>query len=71
MEEIGAICMAISENDQNNIFVGTDESDIYQIYTNQSSNENPDNISEVFRKHNAPITGLDLHPGDVHKNASV
>ena len=35
------------------------------------SSENPDNISEVFRKHNAPITGVDLHPGDIHKNASV
>ena len=35
------------------------------------SSENPDNIAEVFRKHNAPITGLDLHPGDIHKNANV
>ena len=36
MEEIGAICMATSENEPNNLFIGTDESDIYQIYTNQS-----------------------------------
>jgi dynein intermediate chain len=36
MEEIGAICMATSETEPNNILIGTDESELYQVCTNQS-----------------------------------
>ena len=35
LEEIGAICMAIQENDTNNVMIGGDDSDIYQIYAHQ------------------------------------
>ena len=35
-EDIGAICMSNQENDSNNILIGTDDSDIYQVYTHQS-----------------------------------
>jgi dynein intermediate chain len=69
MEEIGAICMATQENETNNIFVGSDDSDIYQIYLHQS-NDNSDNIVEVYRKHTGPIHSLDMHPGDYHKNSN-
>ncbi len=33
--------------------------------------ENNDNIAEVYRKHSGPITSVDLHPGDFHKNTNV
>ncbi len=36
-EDIGAICMATSESETNHILIGTDDSDIYQVYTHQST----------------------------------
>lgn len=35
-EDIGAICMASHEAESNHILIGTDDSDIYQVYTHQS-----------------------------------
>ena len=69
-EEIGAICMATQDNEINNIFIGSDDSDIYQIYVHQG-NDTMDNVVETYRKHNGPIHSLDLHPGDYHKNVNV
>ena len=34
-------------------------------------NEFIENTSQNFKKHIAPITSVDIHPGDIHKNASV
>lgn len=70
IDEMGAICMATQENDNNNIFIGTDDSDIYQVYAHQG-NDVTDNIIEVYRKHTGPITSIDMHPGDIHKNSNV
>lgn len=69
-EDIGAICLATQENETNNIFIGADDSDIYQIYVHQS-NDNIDNVVETYRKHTGPIHSLDMHPGDIHKNSNV
>jgi dynein intermediate chain, cytosolic len=69
-EDIGAICLATQENETNNIFIGADDSDIYQIYVHQS-NDNVDNVVETYRKHTGPIHSLDMHPGDIHKNSNV
>ena len=70
VEEVGAICMATQENETNNIFIGSDDSDIYQVYVHQG-NDNTENIVETYKKHTGPITSLDVHPGDYHKNANV
>jgi len=35
-EDIGAICMATQDTESNHILIGTDDADIYQIYTHQS-----------------------------------
>lgn len=70
MEEIGAICMATQENETNHVFIGTDDSDVYQVYIHQG-NDTTDNVVEVFRKHTGPINSIDMHPGDYHKNANV
>lgn len=69
-EDIGAICLATQENESNNVFLGADDSDIYQIYVHQS-NDNVDNIVETYKKHNGPIHSLHMHPGDSHKNSNV
>ena len=45
-EEVGAICMAIQENELNTVFIGSDDSDIYQVYTHQN-NDNTDNIVDL------------------------
>jgi dynein intermediate chain len=71
IEEVGAICMATQENETNNVFIGSDDNEIYQIHTHQGNNENVDNIVETYRKHTGPIHSLDMHPGDYHKNANV
>lgn len=70
MDEIGAICMALQENDTNQVFLGTDDSDVYQIDIHQA-NDTTDNVVEVYRKHTGPINSIDMHPGDCHKNANV
>jgi len=35
-EDIGAICMASQDSESNHIMIGTDDSDIYQVYTHQT-----------------------------------
>lgn len=69
-DDIGAICLATQEGETNNIFLGSDDSDIYQVGIHQG-NESTDNIVEVYRKHTGPIHSLDLHPGDSHKSSNV
>ncbi len=69
-DDLGAICMATSETD-NNVLIGTDDSDIYLVSLNSANSEAADNIVEVFRKHNGPITSIDMHPGDSHKSSNV
>jgi len=70
-DDLGAICMATSEVDNNSVLIGTDDSDIYQVSLNSGNNDATDNIVEVFRKHNGPITSIDVHPGDSHKSSNV
>lgn len=70
MDELGAVCMASQENDTNNILIGTDDSEIYQVYTHQTS-EHSDNIVEAYSKHTGPISSLHMHPGDLYKNINV
>ena len=69
-DDMGAICMATSENDNNTLLIGTDDYDIYQVSLN-TANDSTDNVVEVFRKHNGPITSIDNHPGDYHKHLNV
>jgi dynein intermediate chain len=70
LEEIGALCMGTQEAETNNIFLGADDSDIYQISLHQGS-ENADNVVEAYKSHNGPVHSVDLHPGDYYKNANV
>lgn len=69
-DEFGVICMATQENDSNNVFIGTDDSEIYQISAHQS-NDRAENIVESYRHHTGPILSLDMHPEDFFKNANV
>jgi dynein intermediate chain len=69
-EDLGAICLATQENETNNIFIGSDDSDVYQIYVHQG-NDTVENIVETYKKHNGPIHSLDVHPGDYHKSSNV
>lgn len=69
-EEFGVICMATQETDTNNVFIGTDDSEIYQVSSHQSSDKT-ENIVESYRHHTGPIMSLDMHPEDFYKNANV
>jgi dynein intermediate chain len=69
-DDIGAICLATQENESNNIFIGSDDSDIYQVYVHQG-NDNVENVVETYKKHTGPVTSLQIHPGDYHKNFNV
>ena len=69
-EEFGIISMTTHENESNNIFLGTDDSDIYQVYTHQGNDTN-DNIVEVYKNHSGPILSLDMHKEDFYKSANV
>ena len=70
-DDLGAICMGLSEHDNNSILVGTDDSAIYQVSLNTANNDESNNVTEVYRQHNGPITAIDIHPGDFHKNNNV
>jgi dynein intermediate chain len=69
-DEIGAICMAIPENDLNTVLIGSDDADIYQVSTHQK-NEMGDSNCETFSNHTGPIHSIDIHPGDYHKHGNV
>jgi dynein intermediate chain len=69
-DDIGAICLATQENESNNIFIGSDDSEIYQVYVHQG-NDNVENVVETYKKHTGPVTSLQIHPGDYHKNFNV
>jgi hypothetical protein len=69
MEEIGAICMTTQENETNNIFIGTDDSDIYQVYAHQS-NDSTETIVETYKKHTGSVYSIAMHPGDYHKSSN-
>lgn len=69
-DEIGAICMAIPENDLNTVLIGCDDSDIYQVSTHQK-NDMGDSNSEIFSNHTGPVHSIDIHPGDYHKHGNV
>lgn len=69
-EEFGVICMATNENDSNNLYIGTDDSEIYQVSAHQGSDKT-ENIVETYRSHTGPILSLDMHPEDFFKNANV
>lgn len=72
LDELGAICMATSEVDSNSILIGTDDNDIYHISLNNGNNDASDNnIADIFKTHIGPITSIDIHPGDFHKNSNV
>jgi dynein intermediate chain len=69
-DEIGAICMAIPENDINTVMIGSDDADIYQVSIHQK-NDMGDNYCESFSNHTGPVHSIDLHPGDYHKHGNV
>mmetsp|Transcript_29389 Transcript_29389/g.30499 ORF Transcript_29389/g.30499 Transcript_29389/m.30499 type:complete len:641 (-) Transcript_29389:9-1931(-) len=69
-EEFGVICMATQENDANNLFIGTDDSEIYQISAHQGADKT-ENIVESYRHHTGPVMSLDMHPEDFFKNANL
>lgn len=68
-EEFGVICMSLQENESNNVIIGTDDSDIYQVYTH-GSNTN-DCIIDTYKHHTGPVLSLDYHREDFFKRANV
>jgi dynein intermediate chain len=69
-EEIGSLCIGTQDNETNNIFIGADDSDIYQISLHQA-NDATDHVVEAYKSHSGPVHSVDLHPGDYHKNSNV
>ena len=68
MEDVGVICSAIRRESEY-LYVGSDDSDIYQVFMGQSdSNEN---VFEQYKKHIGPVTSISLHPGDYFGNIDM
>ena len=66
--DVGALSMGLQQFETNNILVGSDDNNIYQVSLH-SNNEATSNIVTTFTGHEGPIYSIDLHPGD-HNNTA-
>lgn len=68
-DEFGILCMTSQENESNTVYIGTDDSQIYQVYAHQ--NPETDNIVDAYNGHSGPILSLDMHKEDFYKSTNV
>ena len=65
VKEIGVLCMGMQNFENNNLLVGSDDYNIYQISLHASENEdNNKNLVASFKGHEGPIYSVTPHPGD-------
>ena len=62
LEEIGCLSMGLQQFESNNLLVGSDDNEVYQVSLH--GNENSSNIVSTFKGHEGPIYSIDIHPVD-------
>ena len=62
LNELNVLSMGMQQNDTNNLLIGCDDSNVYQISLNDESSGNC--ISNSFKGHEAPVYSIDFHPNE-------
>ena len=61
--EMSILSMGMQQYDTNNLLIGSDDNNIYQISLNEDSNTR-NVILNTFRGHDGPVYSIDFHPSD-------
>ena len=64
LEEIGALSMGLQQFETNNLLIGSDDNEVYQVSLH--GNENTGNIVSNFIGHEGPVYSIDVHPVDYY-----
>ena len=62
LNELNVLSMGMQQNDSNNMLIGCDDYNIYQMSLNNESSIN--SIMNTFQSHQGPIYSIDFHPND-------
>ena len=62
LNELNVLSMGMQQNDTNNLLIGCDDNNIYQISLNEESSGN--SILNSFKGHEGPVYSIDFHPND-------
>ena len=60
--EMSILSMGMQQYDTNNLLIGSDDNNIYQISLNEDSTKSV--ILNTFRGHDGPVYSIDFHPTD-------
>ena len=63
LAEMSILSMGMQQYDTNNLLIGSDDNNIYQISLNEDSNTR-NVILNTFRGHDGPVYSIDFHPTD-------
>ena len=63
LSEMSILTMGMQQYDTNNLLIGSDDNNIYQISLNEDNNTK-NVILNTFRGHDGPIYSIDFHPPD-------
>ena len=62
LNEMCILSMGMQQYDTNNLLIGSDDNNIYQISLNEDSSKNV--ILNTFTGHDGPVYSVDFHPSD-------
>ena len=63
LAEMSILTMGMQQYDTNNLLIGSDDNNIYQISLNEDNNTR-NVILNTFRGHDGPVYSIDFHPTD-------
>ena len=63
LAEMSILSMGMQQYDTNNLLIGSDDNNIYQISLNEDNNTR-NVILNTFRGHDGPVYSIDFHPTD-------
>ena len=62
LNELNVLSMGMQQNDTNNLLIGCDNNNVYQISLNDDPSGN--NILNSFKGHEGPVYSIDFHPNE-------
>ena len=62
LNELNVLSMGMQQNDTNNLLIGCDDNNVYQISLNDESSGNC--ILNSFKNHEGPVYSIDFHPNE-------
>ena len=62
LSEMSILSMGMQQYDTNNLLIGSDDNNVYQISLNEDNSRNV--ILNTFKGHDGPVYSVDFHPSD-------